>query len=159
MTITAQEKKRREEIEREWKAAEALYHERCAVVYNHTDIQRKAATRLGTDKAAAAQREFVEERGEVERRREQQRKQLERAFVADIDSLSADKHRVCLDIEEEIVQQLRVIKDEEQKTLAPLEAEREVAHQRYRSLLDPPEVPVAPVVPVVPAESETKHDE
>jgi hypothetical protein len=153
MVLSAQEQKRREEIERAWKAAEALYHDRCAVVYRHTEAQRKVVTRAGTDKAAAAQREFQDLRGEAEKWREKQRKQIEREFSSKLDSMGADKHRVCLAIEEEIVQQLRVIEDEERGAILPLEVEREAAHQRYRTLLDPPPAPVAPI------ESEAVRDE
>lgn len=152
MVLSAQEQKRREEIEREWKAAEALYHERCAVVRSHSDAQRKAAMRTGTDKVAAAQREFQELRTEAEKWREKARKQIEREFSSKLDDLGAHKHRSCLAVEEEIAREMRAIEDEERGAILPLEAEREAAHQRYRDALEPPKEPGEP------AESETKRD-
>jgi hypothetical protein len=144
MVVLAQDQKR-SEAEKEWKGADALYHERRAVVRNHADARRKAKMREGTDKVAAVTREQQAAREKVDKWRDQAHKQIEQEFAAKIAGITADKHRACLAIEEEIARVTRAIEDEERKAIALLEVEREVAVQRYLGVIDSLKVPGVPV--------------
>lgn len=150
MVLSASEKKRREEIERELAKATELHAQRRGVIQDQAAAQKRAAMREGTDKVAIVHREYQTQKTEVDKWVERAKRQVDREYRDRLDALSQEKNRLCLLVEGEVARAVQRIEEEERVALAPLEAEWEQARKGFQAALNPP-------VQSVPAEQEDQH--